>query len=315
MERQHTLAVRVRHHSLGHQRETFIRRRWVVADGFLSHDMVPFLDSMEEVCLEIDELAGVYRYRNPQRRRQVLTRSLQDITLYRFNVMQWLDDLGQLMALEPRHSSSQRLRVADHLWHLGEVRIAGTHDFAPVFVGRRWRRAPLAQMQRVLGDAIWAREGVLLCHAPSGEVLARDHAVRSLGELVSVADGVDAFDAGALDRVLRGYVSRLEQREPAQFLQGRRVKLAHFEHSQLVSARCASILKFMWGGDQKTPPVLKWAEVNARIDCGYRSFDEAFGGKTQREQYLQLVRAGGYYQVRRHLQSVDLSVSPTVSTP
>jgi hypothetical protein len=49
----------------------------------------------------------------------------------------------------------------------------------------------------------------------------------------------------------------------------------------------------------KTPPAMKWAEVKSKVDCGYRSFDEAFGDKATREEYLLLVKAGGHYQVRR----------------
>jgi hypothetical protein len=87
--------------------------------------------------------------------------------------------------------------------------------------------------------------------------------------------------------------------EPEQFLQGTRVKLPHFEKSRLVSDTRAAILKFMWGGEGKTPPAMKWAEVKSKVDCGYRSFDEAFGDKVTREEYLLLVKAGGHYQVRR----------------
>jgi hypothetical protein len=88
--------------------------------------------------------------------------------------------------------------------------------------------------------------------------------------------------------------------EPEQFLQGTRVKLPHFSESRVVSETRAAILKFMWGAETKAPPTMKWAEVKSKVDCGYRSFDEAFGDKATREEFLALAKAGGHYQIRRN---------------
>jgi hypothetical protein len=261
--------------------------------------MVPFLDSEEEVEADIDEDAGVFRYRSPQQRSRIVTRPLSDIVLYALRIDTWLTDLCSLIGIEPRQLSQQRTRVPDHLWHLGNVRVAGTHDFAPVFVGRLWERAPTAETTTALCDTAWPRGGVLLRHRPSSDNLPRDHVMRSLNDFIRVEDGQDVFDASAFYRVLRGFVTSSGDAEPEQFLQGTRVKLSHFEKSRLVSDTRAAILKLMWGVEGKTPPAMKWAEVKSKVDCGYRSFDEAFGDKATREEYLLLVKAGGHYQVRR----------------
>ena len=299
IERVRSVEPRVIATTVGHHRAEFVRRRWVVEDGYLTRVMVPFLDSEEEVEADIDEDAGVFRYRSPQQRSRIVTRPLSDIVLYALRIDTWLTDLCSLIGIEPRQLSQQRTRVPDHLWHLGNARIAGTHDFAPVFVGRLWERAPAAETTPVLCDTAWPRGGVLLRHRPSSDSLPRDHVMRSLIDFIRVEDGQDVFDASAFDRVLRGFVTSNGDAEPEQFLQGTRVKLPHFEKSRLVSDTRAAILKFMWGVEGKTPPAMKWAEVKSKVDCGYRSFDEAFGDKATREEYLLLVKAGGHYQVRR----------------
>ena len=299
LERVRSVEPRVIATTVGHHRAEFVRRRWVIEDGYLTRVMVPFLDSEEEVEADIDEDAGVFRYRSPQQRSRNVTRPLSDIVLYALRSDTWLTDLCSLIGIEPRQLSQRRTRVPDHLWHLGNARIAGTHDFAPVFVGRLWERARAAETTPVLCDTAWPRGGVLLRHRPSSDSLPRDHVMRSLIDFIRVEDGQDVFDASAFDRVLRGFVTSNGDAEPEQFLQGTRVKLPHFEKSRLVSDTRAAILKFMWGVEGKTPPAMKWAEVKSKVDCGYRSFDEAFGDKATREEYLLLVKAGGHYQVRR----------------
>ncbi|MGC1955316.1 MAG: hypothetical protein WA970_22605, partial [Gammaproteobacteria bacterium] len=82
LERLPTLDAGFLGDSLGRDREAFGRRGWIAPDGYLTHVMVPFLDSEEEVEADIDEDAGVYRYQNPQRRTQVITCPLADIALY-----------------------------------------------------------------------------------------------------------------------------------------------------------------------------------------------------------------------------------------
>jgi hypothetical protein len=300
IERVRSVKTRVTATTFGHHRSEFLRRRWVVEDGHLTHLLVPFHDSEEEVEADIDEDAGVFRYRSPQQRSRIVTRPLSEIVLHTFRIDTWLTDLCNLVAIEPRQLSPQRTRVSDHLWHLGNVRIAGTHDFAPVFVGRLWERAPASETTPVLCDSIWPRGGVLLRNRTSSDKLPRDHVMRSLSDFIHLEAGQDVFDASAFDRVLRGFVTASRDDEPEQFLQGLRVKLPHFEKSRLVSEIRAAILKFMWGVEGKTPPAMKWAEVNFNLDCGYRSFDEAFGDKATREEFLILAKAGGHYQVRRN---------------
>ena len=128
----------------------FLQRHWLTADDYLTHVMVPFLDSEQEVEVDIDVDAAVYRYRSLQQRSRIVERPLSEITLYSLQVDMWLTDMASLIGIEARHLSRNRSCVPGHLWHLGDVRIAGTHDFAPVFVARAWERAPENAVRAVL---------------------------------------------------------------------------------------------------------------------------------------------------------------------
>ena len=299
LERLQRIDSRMMAGTFGGYATDFLRRRWITEEEHLTHVMVPFRDSQQEVEVEIDVDAAVYRYRSPQQRSRVLERPLAEIALYSLQVDAWLTDLASLIGIDARHLSCRRSCVPGYIWHLGEVRIVGTHDFAPVFVARAWERAPEDAVRTVLGDAIWARGGVLLRHGRSPASLPRDHVMRALDEFVRVDDGQDVFDASAFDRVLRGYVTPSGVPEPLQFFQGNRLKLPHFAASRELSPERAKIIKQMWGVEGKAAPEMSWAEVNGIANTGYQSFDDAFGGKAEREDVIDLVKRGKY-RVRRN---------------
>jgi len=299
LERLPRVDSRVRAAELGRCRPTFLQRRWITEEDYLTHLMVPVLDSEQEVEVEIDHDAAVYRYRSPQQRSRTVERPLADIALYTFHVDAWLADLASLIGIEARRRSDRRHRVPGHLWHLGAVRIACTHDFAPVFVARAWERAPVAAMTSVLSDPIWSRGGIVLRHQRDPVDLPRDHVMRGLDEFVRVDDGQDVFDANAFDRVLRGFVTPSGAPEPVQFFQGNRLKLPHFSESRELSAERAKIIKQMWGTEGKAAQEMSWADVNRIATTGYQSFDDAFGGIPEREDVIAKV-GRARYRVRRN---------------
>jgi hypothetical protein len=286
---------------LGRGRGAFIQRGWVTPGDYLTHVMVPFFGSEQEVEVEIDEDAGVYRYRSLQVRGRIIVEPLAEIALYAWQVEVWLDDLADLIGIEPRRRSVRRVRVPDHLWHLGEVRIAGTHDFAPVFVGRRLEQAPESEVRAVLADARWPRGGVFLRHGATAANLPGDHVARGLSDFIlQDEDGQDAFDADGLDRVLRGFVSPSGVPEPKQFIQANRLKLPHFSESLELSDERARIVQLAWGTDGYAPPTVSWAEINLQARTGYQSFDDAFdkGCPCPRDQVFDRV-GYGKYRLRR----------------
>ncbi|WP_045771202.1 hypothetical protein [Xanthomonas albilineans] len=295
LDRLQRLDAPVMAKTLGRSSADFLHRRWITESGYLTHVMVPFLDSQQEVQVQADPDAAVYRYRSPQQRGRTITRPLTEIALYTLRLDVWLDDMAWLIGIEERQRSTHRVSVPDHLWHLGDARIMGTDDFAPVFVARAFQRAPKIEMATALADAIWPRSGVLLAPPPSlTAVLPRDHAMRSLDEFVRVDEGRDVFDTSAFDRVLRGHLACAGVTEPEQFLQGQRLKLPHFVTSRELSRERAKIIKHMWGTNGQAAPEMSWAQVNRIANTGYQSFDDAFGGKAMREDVLWLVKRGKY---------------------
>ncbi len=199
---------------LGRDYQQFLQRRWVVPAGHLTHVMVPFLDSEQEVEIDVDEDAGRYSYCSPLNGRTIV-QPLAGIALYSIQMDSWLADLAALIGIEERRRSSQICRTPNHLWHLGEQRIAGTHDFAPVFVSRAWSRAPQDKITAVLADTVWPRGGVVLCPRRTNASLPRDHTLRGFDEFVRVTDGADAFDTDAFDRVLRGTPFKVFGKKPS----------------------------------------------------------------------------------------------------
>ena len=65
------------------------------------------------------------------------------------------------------------------------------------------------------------------------------------------------------------------------------------------AAERAKIVKQMWSADGKNAPEVSWAEVNRIANTGYQSFDDAFGGKAEREDVIALVKRGKY-RLRRN---------------
>ncbi len=284
--------------TLGRDCSQFLQRGWITAEGHLTHVMAPFLDSECEVEIEADPDAGCYRYRSPLDGRTVV-QPLNEVALYGIQIEPWLADLGSLLGIEDRRRASHPCRTPQHLWHLGNLRIAGTHDFAPVFVGRAWARAPAVNVTSALTDSVWPRGGVIFLARRTQAVLPRDHVIRALDEFVRMDGGQDVFDASAFDRVLRGYVTSSGEPEPEQFLQGNRLKLPHFTESRHLSDERAKLVKQMWGVEGKPAPDMSWAEANKIPNTGYQSFDDAFGSKVEREDMIFKV-SRGRYRVRRN---------------
>ena len=157
----------------------------------------------------------------------------------------------------------------------------------------------MSETRSALNDPFWLRGGIVLRRQRDLVELPRDHVMRGLDEFVRVGDGQDVFDASAFDRVLRGFVTPSGEPEPVEFLQGNRLKLPHFPESRELSAERAKIIKQMWSTDGRAAPELSWAEVNRIVNTGYQSFDDAFGGKAEREDVIAKV-GRAKYRVRRN---------------
>ena len=299
LERVRSVAPRVDALVLGSNRDAYLQRGWVQTDGYLTCPQVPFGDSLEEVDVDIDEDANVFRYASPRQRTRMVVRPLSEITLYALRMDRFLEDLGKLMGIEPRQVPDQRVRISEYLWHLGQVRIAGTHDFAPVFMGRLWERADPDAISRHLCDPIWPRGGVLFLRQSPVKSPPGEHVVRNVADFIRLDAGQETFDTAAFDRVLRGYATVLGVPEPEQFLQGNRLKLPHFIESRKLSDAQVKIIKAMWGQEGKAPPIMCWVEANRIANTGYQGPDDLFGDSAHRADVIEKL-SHGKYRIRRN---------------
>ncbi len=280
--------------------EPFAQRRWLVPQGHVTHILVPVMDSEEEAEVWIDEAEQTYGYDCPAWHGRKVVRHLSDLALYGFNPEPWLDELCELIGIEPSRRSRKRTVIDGRLWHLGDIRIVGTHDFAPIFVGCHCGQVPDLDILAALRDPIWRRAGVVLRQSTTVLDLPGEHVTRGLSEFAHRAqDDSTVFDGEALNRVLRGYVSPAGALEPEQFLKEKRLKLPHFKQSREMAAERAKIIKAMWGDTGRAAPPVTWAEVNEVAMTGYQSFDDAFGGVKAREDVIEKI-GRAKYRIRRN---------------
>ncbi len=174
---------------MGRCADDFVQRRWLrPAHTYLTRQMVSFLDGEIEVDVEIDEDAGVYRYRSPQWRSRILARPLAEIALHDFCVDAWLHDLAEWIGLENADVKAQA-RIPHHLWHLGDFRIGKTTEPAPVFIARRVHFASPEALTSVLADPAWGRRGVVLTRERPDLPLPGAHEVRAFSDFIGTQEG------------------------------------------------------------------------------------------------------------------------------
>ena len=273
----------------------FVQRRWLrPAHTYLTRQMISFLDGEIEVDVEIDEDAGVYRYRSPQWRSRILARPLAEIALHDFCVDAWLHDLAEWIGLENADVKAQA-RIPHHLWHLGDFRVGKTTEPAPVLIARRLASASPEALSSVLADPAWKRRGIVLMRERPSLPLPGVHEARAFSKFIGPQEGNGQFDSAAFVRVLRSLTPSSASDERTQYLDGDDLKLPHFETAFRLSPARARIVKASWGTDGYPPPVVTWAETKIAAHSSYQSFDDAFrDGKLEREDVFELVEHGKY---------------------
>ena len=273
----------------------FVQRRWLrPAHTYLTRQMISFLDGEIEVDVEIDEDAGVYRYRSPQWHSRILTRPLAEIALQDFCVDAWLRDLAEWIGLETADVKAQA-RIPHQLWHLGDFRVGKATEPAPVLIARRLASASPEALSSVLVDPAWARSGVILMRERPLLPLPGIHEARALSEFIGPQEGGGQFDSASFVRVLRSLTPSSASDQRTQYLDGQDLLLPHFETTVRLSPARARIVKASWGTDGYPSPIVTWAEIKIAAHSSYQSFDDAFrDGKLMREDVFDLIDHGKY---------------------
>lgn len=93
LERARSLEERLSSDDLRGHAAAFLARHWVIADGHLTHILVPVLDSEQEVEVDVGDDLKTYCYQSPGCCGRVVTRPLSDITLYAINFDAWMDEI------------------------------------------------------------------------------------------------------------------------------------------------------------------------------------------------------------------------------
>ena len=281
---------------MGRCGDDFVQRRWLrPAHAYLTRQMVSFLDGEIEVEVEIDEDAGVYRYRSPQWHSRILTRPLAEIALHDFCVDAWLRDLAEWIGLETADVKAQA-RIPHQLWHLGDFRVGKATEPAPVLIARRLASASVEALSSVLTDPAWGRRGIVLMRERPRHPLPGVHEVRALSEFIGPLEGGAQFDSASFVRVLRSLTPPSASDQRTQYLDGQDLLLPHFETTVRLSPARARIVKASWGTDGHPSPIVTWAEIKIAAHSSYQSFDDAFKDckEMEREDVFDLIDHGKY---------------------
>lgn len=273
--------------------EGFLARRWIVADGHQTSILVPVLDGEDEVEVAVDDERRTFSYCSPSQPGRIVTRPLADITLYAFNVDAWLDAISDILEVEHAHRARRREIVDGHLWHLGNLRVGRSHQFAPVYAARRLARCA-EDWRKPLFDAMRPGHGIVLTCVDLDTQLPNGHQQCGLDSLLTTnVDGTLICDRDVLDRLLRGVPA--DAADPDEWFdeRGGELKLVHMSATKVFKGKQKAVIAAFWKARHQAS--LKWSDVITLTDCG-RDPDSVFGKLVWRE-WLENV-GHGHYRIR-----------------
>ena len=275
LERARSIDDRVVADDLRGHAEQFLMRRWVVADGHLTSIVVPVLDSEDEVEVVVDEENNTFSYCSPGQWRRTITRPLAEIAIYAFNVDAWLDDLTEVFQIETAHRARKRSAIDAHLWHIGNLRVGRTHQFAPLYVARRLAKCS-CDWRKPLLDAVRPGQGIVLTALGIDVDLPNGHQQCELDDLlVTDADRTACCDRDMLDRLLGGVAAdALDSDEWFNEKTGE-LKLSHMDAGRVFRGKQKAVIAAFWKARHQHS--LKWADVMAMTNCG-KDPGSTFGG-------------------------------------
>lgn len=272
--------------------EMFLARRWIVVDGYQTSLLAPVLDTEEEVDVVIDEDARTFSYRSCGWRSRQITRPLSEITLYAPNVDAWLDELTNIFDIETARRARKRELIEAHLWHLGDLRIGRTHQFAPLYVARRLGQCT-SDWEVVLRDQVRPSQGIVLTATDVDLELPNSHQARALASLL--VDGLEETRCNleVLDRLLKGSSADANQDEYFDERTGV-LKLTHMDEAKtFAEGYQRAVIALYWKARHEHS--VKWSDARTRTNCG-RDPDSVFGKGVWRE-WLENV-GHGLYRIR-----------------
>ena len=278
---------------LGRDYQQYVQRHWVVPSGHLTNVMVPFLDSEQEVEVDIDDDQKTYSYRSPSFPSRVVTRPLSLITLYALNLDSWMEEICDLLEIEPSRRARNRELIAGSLWHLGDIRVGTTHRHAPIYIARRLNSAD-EELRKTLLHPKRSSHGIVLISDDEELDLPNSHQTCGISRLlVDLGDG-NSYDKELVQRLLKGTAADAD--DPEEFFNADtgELKLACIAEPRIFKGKQKDVIAMFWKA--RGLKSLKWSDVTAKTLCG-KDPDSVFG----REWSTWLVRIEGqrgYYRLR-----------------
>ena len=271
----------------------FLARRWVIADGHLTHILVPVLDSEQEVEVDIDDDRQTYSYQSPSCRGRIVTRPLSDITLYAINLDAWMDEVCKVLEIEPSQRARSREIITGHLWHLGNIRVGNTHRHAPIYFARRMN-ATDQELRQTLLSAKRPSQGIVLTAHDVDIELPNSHQTCGIDRLlVNSSDGVH-YDADLLQRLLKGPAADANDPDEYFDVDTGVLKLACVGEPKTFKGKQKDVIAIFWKARQQHS--LKWSEVVTRTRCG-KDPDNVFGPEWS--TWLERIEGQrGYYRLQ-----------------
>lgn len=265
LERARRLEERLSSDDLRGHVAAFLARRWVIADGHLTHILVPVLDSEQEVEVDVDDGQQTYSYQSPGCRGRVVTRPLSDITLYAVNLDAWMDEICNLLEIEPSQRARNREVIADHLWHLGNIRVGNTHRHAPVYLARRMNVAD-QDLRQALLNAKRPSQGVVLTAHDIDIELPNSHQTCGIDRLLVNSGGCLSYDTELLHRLLKGVAADADDPDEYFDADTGELKLACVAEPKTFKGKQKDVIAMFWKARQQHS--LKWQDVVTRTACG-----------------------------------------------
>ena len=271
----------------------FLARRWVIADGYLTHILVPVLDSEQEVAVDIDDDRQTYSYRSPSCRGRIVTRPLSDITLYAINLDAWMDEVCKVLEIKPSQRARSRVVITGHLWHLGNIRVGNTHRHAPIYFARRMN-ATDQELRQALLSAKRPSQGIVLTGHDVDIELPNSHQTCGIDRLLVSSGDFINYDADLLQRLLKGTTADADDPDEYFDVDTGVLKLARVDEPKTFKGKQKDVIAIFWKARQQHS--LKWSEVVTRTRC-QKDPDSVFGPEWS--TWLERIEGQrGYYRLQ-----------------
>ena len=293
LERARSLEERLSSDDLRGHAAAFLARRWVIADGHLTHILVPVLDSEQEVEVDVDDDRQTYCYQSPGCRGRVVTRPLADITLYAVNIDAWIGEICDLLEIEPSQRAPSRELIADHLWHLGNIRVGNTHRRAPIYLARHMNAAD-QDLRQALLSAKRPSQGIVLTAHDVDLDLPNSHQACWVGHLLLESSEGVRCDTELLQRMLKGSAADADDRDEYFDNDTGELKLACMAEPKIFKGKQRAVITQFWKARAQSG--MKWSDVIERTGCG-KDPDSVFGSKWT--AWLERIEGQhGHYRLR-----------------